>query len=54
MVDVHGDAIPDDPNNSLMEIRLQVVGPGFAPFKPYLRPKYFYFRVSPFIKIYNL
>ena len=25
---------------------LQVLGPGFAPFKPYLRPYYFFPRVS--------
>ena len=24
----------------------QVLGPGFAPFKPYLRPKFFYVKVS--------
>ena len=49
-MDVHGAAIahvPDDPEyNAPLYTRLQVIGPGFAPFKPYLRPKYFYFRVS--------
>lgn len=54
MVDVHGSIIrevPYDADNdgSIFTGRLQVIGPGFAPFKPYLRPKYFYFRVSYFI-----
>ena len=28
---------------------VQVLGPGFAPFKPYLRPPFFYLRVSIYI-----
>lgn len=50
LVDVHGSIIrevPFDSNeDSLYTGHLQVIGPGFAPFKPYLRPRHFYFRVS--------
>ena len=53
MVDVHGTIIrevPFEPNHEgpIYTGRLQVLGAGFAPFKPYLRPRYFYFRVSYF------
>lgn len=51
LVDVHGSIIREVPYNPTHEGplytgRLQVIGPGFAPFKPYLRPSNFYFRVS--------
>lgn len=48
-MDVHGSIIREVPLNSdehNNNDRLQVIGPGFAPFKPYLRPRHFYFRVS--------
>ena len=45
--------IPYDPNDTndtntgpVYTGPLQVHAPGFAPFKPYLRPTYFYIRVS--------
>ena len=49
-MDVHGNVIREVPFDASHEGavytgRLQVLGPGFAPFKPYLRPKYFYIRV---------
>ena len=60
MVDVHENIVrhvPRDANRDQAELAdanepvydgpVQVLGPGFAPFKPYLRPTFFYFRVSP-------
>ena len=51
MVDVHGSVLREvlpgaHVDGPVFTGRLQVVGPGFAPFKPYLRPHYFYLRVS--------
>lgn len=51
VVDVHGSVLREVPfgadgDGPVFTGRLQVIGPGFAPFKPYLRPHYFYFRVS--------
>ena len=51
MVDVHGSILRTVPSDAdvkgpVYSGRLQVIGPGFAPFKPYLRPRYFYLRVS--------
>lgn len=51
VVDLHGDVLQEVPPDAEQEGPvytgpLQVLGPGFAPFKPYLRPSYFYLRVS--------
>ena len=52
MIDLHGKvitAIPSGPvedENPVHTGPLQVLGPGFPPFKPYLRPPYFFLRVS--------
>ena len=34
------------PNGPVYDGPAQVLGPGFAPFKPYLRPHFFHLRVS--------
>ena len=31
---------------------VQVLGPGFAPFKPYLRPRFFFIRVSSHMHVH--
>ena len=51
IVDTHGQIIGNlnyDPNweGPVYNGENQILGPGFAPFKPYLRPKYFISRVS--------
>lgn len=52
MVDLHGNVIASIPASPIEEEGpvhtgpLQVLGPGFPPYKPYLRPPYFYLRVS--------
>lgn len=50
-MDMHGkviQALPYDPNweGPVYTGPNQVLGPGFPPFKPYLRPRYFGLRVS--------
>lgn len=47
LIDIHGNIIQYIPLHShyVGSRRLEVLGPGYAPFKQYLRPKYFYFRV---------
>ena len=50
IVDVHGKVIQVLDYDSNWESPAytgpnQVIGPGFAPFKPYLRPGWFYLRV---------
>lgn len=50
-MDMHGkviQALPYDPNweGPVYTGPTQVLGPGFPPFKPYLRPQYFVLRVS--------
>ena len=50
MVDLHENMIrevPYDPNHEgpVYTGPLEVLGPGFAPFKPYLRPPFFHLRV---------
>ena len=39
----HDGPAPDGP---VHDGPVQILGPGFAPFKPYLRPRFFYIRVS--------
>lgn len=34
------------PDGPVYDGPVQILGPGFAPFKPYLRPRFFYIRVS--------
>ena len=51
-VDLHGKVLryvdyDPDQQDPVYTGPLQVLGPGFAPFKPYVRPKHFYTRVSP-------
>lgn len=51
LVDLHENIlreVPYDPNHEgpIYTGPLEVLGPGFAPFKPYLRPPFFHFRVS--------
>ncbi|XP_019864267.1 PREDICTED: E3 ubiquitin-protein ligase MARCH6-like isoform X1 [Amphimedon queenslandica] len=51
VVDMHGNVImtlPYDPNweGPVHPGPAEVLGPGFAPFKPYLRTKYFFLRVT--------
>ena len=53
LVDLHGKHIRSvdydpDQQDPVYTGPLQVLGPGFAPFKPYVRPSYFYTRVSHF------
>ena len=52
LVDLHGKVLRyvdynPDQQDPVYTGPLQVLGPGFAPFKPYVRPKHFYTRVSP-------
>ena len=50
LVDLHGNVIRyvdynPDQQDPVYTGPLQLLGPGFAPFKPYVRPAYFYARV---------
>ena len=52
LVDLHGKVLRyvdfnPDQQDPVYTGPLQVLGPGFAPFKPYVRPNRFYIRVSP-------
>lgn len=54
LVDLHGKVIRyvdynPEQQDPVYTGPLQVLGPGFAPFKPYVRPPYFYTRVSCYI-----
>jgi E3 ubiquitin-protein ligase MARCH6 len=58
VIDIHENVllhIPAEPNpdnpapNGPVYDGIQVLGPGFAPFKPYLRPRFFYVRVVGFL-----
>ena len=51
VVDMRGQAMQDLPEGNpqpgpVYNGEPQVLGPGFAPFKPYLRPKFFHLKVS--------
>ena len=57
VVDMHGkiiQAVPYDPQFSgpAYTGATQTLGPGFAPFKPYLRPSYFFLRVKEPLSYY--
>ena len=52
-MDIHGNVIQEVPYDPAKKDPIytgpqQVLGPGFAPFKPYLRPPYFYLRVRAY------
>ncbi len=54
MVDIHGNPIRHIEYDPTWEGPVyigdnQTLGPGYAPFKPYLRPKYFQIRVCGLI-----
>lgn len=54
LVDLHGKVLRyvdynPDQQDPVYTGPLQVLGPGFAPFKPYVRPKHFYTRVSLYL-----
>lgn len=45
----HNEAPAPDPEGPVYDGPAQVLGPGFAPFKPYLRPHFFYLRMVAFL-----